>query len=98
MLKGQPDNAHVGRMYTRAQEQEFDAYYERVTGSHIGNMFTAAQEREFNEYYERVMGRRPWETLEELEKRDTKESFDNAFVGARTRDDAQYGRCFGNWW
>lgn len=74
MLKGQPDNAHVGSMYTAAQEREYDEYYERVTG------------------------RRPWAMLEELMKSDIMKSSDDAFVGARIRDDAQYGRCFGNWW
>ena len=34
MLKGHPDNADVGNMYTLAQEREHDLYYARVMGWH----------------------------------------------------------------
>lgn len=36
MLNGQPDNNHVGSMYTRSHEQEIDQHYQRVTGPRPG--------------------------------------------------------------
>lgn len=36
MLNGQPDNNHVGSMYTRSHQREIDEYYLRVTGPRPG--------------------------------------------------------------
>ena len=36
MLNGQPDNNHVGSMYTRSHQREIDEYYRRVTGLRPG--------------------------------------------------------------